>query len=755
MKRRSSYVLLVAMAGAGAICAGACSGREVWPGPRAPAPAPPSVASSPEPPADVHLVNIEHPHGPHRRILLTPDRLAAVRGLRDAGAPSWRKLAARCDDDARETIDSGYEAWDWANAALDLALCHAVTARPEHASAALRYFKALLDDRYKVGDGGGGDAVVHHDDGYSIRTRGCFGAIAYDWLHDAPGMTPELRRHAVDRFVAWQSWFRESGYNREEPIANYYVGWFGAVAFGGIAADGDDSRAAAMLREAQRMYNDGIIPAYARKLAGGDFPEGWQYGDMVGAVLAIFADAETRPGVERSAIAALPWLHQSVAYRAHALWPDGKHMFDTGDWSEKPAVAPTHALLALAVALPPADEASRRARALAKLADDPNEEWRWLAAIADDPSRISDDPRTRGATSYLSRGTATVTARTDWSPGAVWVAFTSAPSLSDHQHLDAGHFEIVRGGEPLVVDAGGYGSYSSLSHNVIAVDDRKENDQYAPNQGTWSNAAQIARYDDQPRLVYALADYASAYDPAGYPKEHPQRSVTRAERELIFSRAPIPGAGAVSARVVVYDRVTLARPAFAATLLLHGGSAPEAAAGGAVRFAVGRSAAFVTTLLPGGAVPAFVHEPTALGDGPYYANDPPEGTTSTRVEVRSPAGDVERRFLQAIAVGPADMRPPAVSRVEGEGVDGVALDDEAYVFARSAPQLRPAAVSYRAPAAASRHVVASLAPSARYAVEAGRDGDRCRVTLEPRAEGRAASGAGVLVLELSRCALRN
>ena len=152
-------------------------------------------------------VVLERQHGPHPRILLTADRLAAVRGLRAAGAPSWKSLQSRCDEDVHETIGSGYEAWDWVNATLDLALCHAVAGRPEYSQAALKYFRALLDDQYKVGDGAGGDAIVHHDDGYSIRTRGCFGAIAFDWLHDLPGMTPDLRRHAIDRMVAWTKWF--------------------------------------------------------------------------------------------------------------------------------------------------------------------------------------------------------------------------------------------------------------------------------------------------------------------------------------------------------------------------------------------------------------------------------------------------------------------------------------------------------------------------------------------------------------------
>ena len=324
----------------------ACLRGEAWPGPVGPAPRAQPDAPAASTPA--LAVDLEHPHGAHPRILLTPERLEGLRAVRAPGTPSWRRLVSQCDEDARESVNAGYEGWDWANATLDLALCGAVTSRPEYTQAALKYFRALLDDRHKVGDGAGGDGIVQHDHGYAIRTRGCFGALAFDWLHDAPGMTGELRKHAIDRFVAWNRWFSENGYSRDQPIANYYVGWFGSLAFAGIAAQGDDPRATDLLHQAQRMYAADVVPAYRRKLAGGDFPEGWQYGDMVGAILAIFADAESRPSSAVAAFDEVPWLRESVTFRAHALWPDGKHMLDTGDWTEKPAIAPAHTLEVLA-----------------------------------------------------------------------------------------------------------------------------------------------------------------------------------------------------------------------------------------------------------------------------------------------------------------------------------------------------------------------------------------------------------------------
>jgi hypothetical protein len=635
---------------------------------------------------------------------------------------------------------SGYQGWDWANAALDLAVCSAITPRADYARAAIRYFRALLDDRFVIGDHQGGDDVVAHDDGYPIRTHGCLGALVYDWLHDAPGMTAELRSHAIDRFAAWSKWFAESGYNRDEPISNYFVSWFGETAFAGIAAQGDDPRASTMLADARRMFSSLITPAYDGKLAGGDFPEGWQYGDLVGTVLALFVDAESRAS-GRSSFGDFPWLQAVLDYRAHALWPDGKHTFDTGDWSDKPAVAPEHTLALLSIVLPPASDDSRRARALARLALDRGEEWHWLDALAIDSATPAIDPR-RGRLSYLAPGTGAVIVRADDSPRSAWFAMTSAPALSDHQHLDAGHFELVRGSDALLVDSGGYGSYSSLSHNVIVVDDRKENDKYAPNQGTAGRDVRIERFEDAGRFVYALADYAGAYDPSGYPDDHPRRSVTRAEREVVFSRAPVPGLPPESVRAVIYDRVTLAKPSYGATFLLHGGTSPEVRAAG-VRFLVGRSMAQVTSILPRNVAPILVSEPTNLGEGPYYANDPPEGQSSVRVEVRSVRSDSERRFLHAVVASAADANIGAPSEVEGDGVDGVAIADEVYAFSRSGPQRRPASESYRAPISVAHHIVTSLAPGASYALSVARDGDFCRVALQP-GPGVRASEAGTI-----------
>jgi len=708
--------------------------QEQWPGPKAEVGAPPAVLSES---VVAQAAPVSLP--PDRsRILLTPARLAALDALAQARHPAWTAVVEACKEASTESIPSGYEAWDWAQAALNCGLIYRTTHDETYARTAMIYFKAMLDDREKVGDGKGGDAIVHHDSGYPIRTHGMMGAIAYDWLRDAPAMTNELRKHAVDRFVSWSDWFKAAGYNRDKPISNYYMGWFGALGLGGIAADDDDARASAMRVNARERMQKELGPAL-EKLAGGDWPEGWQYGSLAATILAIYADAEGA-----SAKPALPWLGDVVSFRTYALWPDGQHLFDNGDWEKKPAVAPANEDLSIAILFPPTDPLGAHALFLAALARQAPGAWPWLRALATDPSKRPTDPR-RGPLSYVARGGGTVFARSSWKPDAVWVALTSSAYTADHQHADAGHFEIVRGADALVIDPGGYGSYATMSHNTILIDDGRENMPYAPNQGAWGKDCALARYEDVGDLVYAEASFGSAYDPPGYPGDHPARSVTQAEREFIFERRRDD-----EARVILYDRVSLMKPTFGARWAVHG-AAPPTVSGGVARIASGHSVAVVTTLLPTAATSSILREPTVQSDAAFTRNEPAEGLTSSRLEIGSPLRSLHPRFLNVVSVGDVDAKAPNMTRIEGQGADGVALDGSAFVFS-AASQATPQAMMYRAPPDATRHVVAGLAPSGRYTISLWFDETSCRATVKP--EGPlVASASGLLILAVKACHL--
>ncbi|HWL88980.1 MAG TPA: hypothetical protein VNO21_24415, partial [Polyangiaceae bacterium] len=255
------------------------------------------------------LPPLVHLSDKHPRIVLTQARRARMKRLAAQHAPSWTRVARTCEEASGKRIASGYEGWDWTNAALSCALVYQVEGDESAARTGLLYLRALVDDKTSVGDGQGGETIVRHDNGYPIRTRGFLGAIAYDWLHDAPGVDADFRKHMVERAASWIEWYGREGYMRDHPIANYYAGYFGTVAMIGIAGEGDDPRATKFRAQAQRMFAREILPAFA-KLEGGQWPESWQYGAGPAVTMAIYAATER---------VTLPWLAQILPYRTHAL----------------------------------------------------------------------------------------------------------------------------------------------------------------------------------------------------------------------------------------------------------------------------------------------------------------------------------------------------------------------------------------------------------------------------------------------------
>ncbi len=343
-------------------------------------------------------------------------------------------------------------------------------------------------------------------------------------------------------------------------------------------------------------------------------------------------------------------------------------------------------------------------------------------------------------------------------------------------HRDDGHFEIVRGSDRLFIDSGSYESFSSFAHNVVLIDDPLQSSDYDTSIAhrdiiTYKERARrlelhlsshVARFEDGGGYVYALGSYDGAFNPIGFPDERKDRAVTRAEREWVFSRTPVTGAGpGETGRFVVYDRLTFSDPRFLATFILHGGLAPQIT-GPLARFTTGKSSGWVTTLLPKGAVPSVADEThnKPSNDRVFFTNVPPDGVTSFRYQVAYPATPglgVERRFLHTIVVGSSDATlPPSATpiAIEGPQVAGAAIDGEAYIFSSVGPAGLAVPVAYRAPASAGHHLVFDLSPSAHYTVSALADGNGCKISLTPGGD-KVASPKGALTLDVGGdCRLR-
>jgi hypothetical protein len=150
--------------------------------------------------------------------------------------------AVRCRA-ARETpaqyVTGGWQGFEFVTTLSGCLLSWQATQSPDDLATAIKYWNVLLDDYQNVGDALGGDTVVAHDTGYAMRTFAPYSALAYDWLHDAPGVTETLRAHARARFDAWTTFYSTSGYLRHMPAANYQAGYLFAATLMAVAEAGE------------------------------------------------------------------------------------------------------------------------------------------------------------------------------------------------------------------------------------------------------------------------------------------------------------------------------------------------------------------------------------------------------------------------------------------------------------------------------------------------------------------------------------
>ena len=674
------------------------------------------------------------------RLLLTKERLARARTSALGGSKLFRDLESECTNARKNLRGSGYAGWDWGHLVARCAIVWHATNRAEHADTALIYLRALLDDRRVVGDRQGGENVVRHDHGYPIRTHAFYAALGYDWLHDAPGMTKELRAKIVDRLHAWLRWYGEFGYQRNKPISNYFAGYFLALSYAGMATSGDDPRGDAMLAQAEAMFEELVAPRYRKILAGGDWPEGWQYGDGAVFAMALFVDGQ-RTARNKDRLAEIPWIREVVRHHVHALLPDGITAYAYGDWSSRPTLMPSRALDVIAMVLPEEDRMAAEARFLARELRQSRDDWSWIRLLADEPTAKVENPR-KGKLSYLARGTGLVLARSDWSDQATFVALQSGPSIeeADHQHADQGHFEIVRGSDPLLVRVADYGAFATINHNSILVNDGGRSLDYAPNQGVFGSDSTIVRYVDKDDYVYAEADFTDAYRPAKL-QWGKKRSVLRAERALVFIR---PGT------VVLYDRVGVDDPSFQVTWAAHSLVTPSVS-GSDVTVRKGQSTLRLKALLPEGADVAVVAEPQKQEGRQHAYQVNQTYTPSFRIELRAkPASEV--RFLTVAETGGRDFSASDVERIVGDDVDGARVGKTAVVFPRSGNTTKATRSKWQMKPA-EKLIVIGLEPGARYRIRGKAIESGCAVEVQPGG-AKVADEGGTLLVRMEACIVR-
>lgn len=400
--------------------------------------------------------------------------------------------------------------------------------------------------------------------------------------------------------------------------------------------------------------------------------------------------------------------------------------------------------------------------------------------------RIFFEPRARREPSYktlplaMRMGAGTydlITFRNGWDSDSTMISFLGGDHYTDHQHFDKGHFLIYRRGG-LIVDGGAYdemnkpqghwSDYSTrtLAHNGVLVYDPDEafpkgysNDggqrvlRGLQHHADWQNylehykkekldTGEVLAFESGEQFGYARCDLARAYSD----------KVTAYDRQLVYLPA--------DDFLLVYDRVSAARPEFNKRWLLHfqeqpviGGVAPKP---GVSRFANaslmsvkrrgsldqgGRKVAYDGALFVNTLLPAQRSVTTIGGEGYEFfdafagVNHPPSDLKRAdelreagrwRIEVAPARPARSDRFLHAFQIADGATKQPVRVRLltsdEGKMVGAQFLarrKHQVVLFAKNQPDSPvslPLRYTLSSPVTA-HHLLVELPPGQRVAVE--------------------------------------
>lgn len=689
----------------------------------------------------------------HPRIWLDASTLAELQAQADVANGPVARGATRCSAaiaNPGSYATGGWQGFEFVTTLSGCLLSWIASGNTEHLAGAIKYWGVLLDDYQTVGDGLGGDTVVTHDTGYAMRTFAPFSALAYDWLHDAPGVTEELRARARARFDAWVSYYSTSGYLRNMPGANYQAGYVFAATLIAIAEAGEAGATGdthwATVRDT--IWAGDMVPALAEGgvLAGGDWPEGWQYGPLSVLEYSLAARAmndagATIPGIDT-------WASALPLRFAHSLTPVTHMTYAGGDADNTtPHRAPANGALLAAIVGPANAQSKSLARKLnAELGlsnENPLFDALALAAAGPSAGLASDSP-----THHLARGAGNWYVRGSWAPETVWSVFQcSRHVVADHQYSNAGNWVLTRGGDDLVVDPSPYGSLSTLTGNAPAIDSAVLPSGYSPSQGYWGESTGL-RWSRQSAsgIAAARCDYGDQFRRSDVPSD-----VATALRDFVL----IPHA--TGGTVVLVDRAVTGSPERGMHLRVRTPSSLSLVDDVATS-TLGDSALGITKIWSTNGTPTVRTMPQATecpsSDHNCDVSRIASGT-EYRVDIAGPT---------AFALHVIDAQsgsPNGGILISGTGYRGVLLEQSprsVAVITNDTPDgVRSSSLTYRVPASQGVvHVVvdAPVAQDGRSDVTATREGDDCKVDVTPYVGATSGFDGSPLILNVSEnCAV--
>ena len=699
---------------------------------------------------------------PAARLILTESLLSQLRQRVSAGDAAWTALKKRCDDYATGTVyppngnaypgypnvGQGYQGEEYLPVIRALGLCYRTVsgvdaaAQARYGSAGSRVLEAMSTP---VSAGGQSPST---DSGYGIRNYGVGMAYGFDWLY--PALSSALKSRVVSSLNAWIDWYDQSGFINNDPIGNYFAGYFHAKVAAALATEGENAKASTYWNDVvTRMWGKLVKPEFTSKMGGGGWPEGWGYGRKA---LLNFAEAlwATKTATGLDWWNELPLGGDQARYVMHFAWPSLKHIDDQGTIRSGTNLRPsTELMLGLAGLLEAKGDAyAAVARGFAAdvsaAAGDDSALWsKFLYGHAGKTVQSYKNE----SLSHLASGPGHVGVRASWATNAVWGALSGGPYInadySGEQLFNAGGVSVVVGDQPVLINptgwlpqhagtAGedmvyqdGYGTRQRRLYNTFFVNDASN--PYNPGQNSLDrpdSKARIERFEDRGGFVRARAvGLEDQYGRSG------SRPVTQFTRDLVYVR---PGT------FVLFDRTTVAQAAADQWLSFHTPVAPTpvgTADATQRRFDVtvgGVQAGSIRTLLPRNVTTSTA----ALLGG------------ATRLEVHAPVRAASQQWLSVVTAGAGAANAVRLSSADGNvqsanmiGMELPGTRNQVVLFASDqAATGSVGSAEYSVQQADADHVLVDVEPSsAGYAVSAQVSGGKIAVRVSPGGSHQASA----------------
>lgn len=524
---------------------------------------------------------------------------------------------------------------------------------------------------------GGKNSVQPDGPGYQMRTFNPGLAFGFDLLYDYAGFTADLKEEFVNVLNDQIDWYEAEGYERDGDLGNYFIrGLYTGMMFTAYGTEGANTRTA-YLKQQTDVFTERIYNKLATSLPSGYGPQGQYANGTITDILQTFTIYQGLTGEDL--LSQLEWTANTIPAIIHGTKPNRTTFYDGGDWDQLPAQPLTDGVRSF-LQYQPGHAMAPYARQL--LMD---------AGESDIPSGTVTDYKTVFPLAYLGKVSGPVYTRSSWATDAVWASFSAGEIFMDHTHFDQGHFTIQRGGDYLVIDAGGYGDYKTDPwHNTLLIDDRDAGNisTYPPGQGAWGfGDTRITRFEERPSYTYSAANITRSYA-----RHHDgiQNSVSLAYRSFLFIRPHL---------VIVHDKVKTGN-AGVRKIFNCNFPAPPSLSGGVYTVTKGASKLFYKPVVPSGIAPVIVNIP---GKDANYRN----------LQVTQ-AGASNHNFLnvfEAVASTTASMT--ATRYIFGETVEGLEISKTdstwAAVFAKTDTLINTDYVYYTfTNSGGHRHVVADL-----------------------------------------------